>query len=422
MPMRITRLAGELQVPPSALLAWLAAQGHSRYAREDQQLPDDIARLARARVRDITVQSRLTTDPTRSAGAGGAAAPPATPPRPAPSIAEAPADMDLLATVFADVRPLSGRAEAARPKQAVAPPRGGPAPRSAAPAPKPPPPTAAPAPAAVPTSAAERAAPSTGYVRTLEARVTELETALAHAHAARLRDTEAASRAASDAAADIVGLGSRLADAEAARDSLRATLDAVTADAAAQRPVTLRALLEARGLVGDDEIHLAFRALGEGRMAAEIAGAARLSTPGELAELLSLRLSLRARGEPPPTHGACAVVEVPAERADAAGIAPSVARLSTACLIHGVRAIAWIGGAPHHHRALRERLDPRIRAHTFGPDRLPHASLAVDARFLWDPARALSVPGAVTLSARTFALALDQAARALSDGAPPGPS
>jgi hypothetical protein len=423
MPMRINRLAAELQVPPTALLAWLADQGHGRYAREDQQLPDDLTRLARVRVRDIGAQARVTASSPPAPGAGGAAAPPATPPPPVPTIVEGADDAAMLAALFADVRPLSGRPPPPTRTLAVRPPAVRPPAPAPSPAPGRAPSTVAPARTEAPppaTGTPPRAAPTPAYVGTLEARVAELEDALARERAARSREAEVAARDAMSASAATDALTRRLAAAETRADALQATLDAAAADAQTARPVTLRTLLEARGLVGDDEIHLAFRALGDARLASEIAGVLRLAQPAELAEVLSLRLSLRARGESAPAHGACAVVEVPAERADAADIAPAVGRLSTACLVNGVRAIAWIGGAPHQHRALRERLDPRIRVHTFGPDRLPHASLDVDACFAWDPARARAVPGALSLSARSFPLAVDEAARALSERPAPG--
>lgn len=290
------------------------------------------------------------------------------------------------------VRPLSGRGERSSPPQKRAPapstptaapavaPTGGPASRPAVPPPRP----AAPARGARPEDVrAELWAELERLRAEVRARAAQLHDASAEASALRAErdDLEQLSRRQERE------LRALMVERQALRDDLAATRadrDEVSAHRASlqramerlqseapERSASARALLEARGLVGDSELDLILRGLGdlhEGAGLIELLSA----TDVEAAQLwLEDRVALVcASCTAAPGR---AVLSVPPARCDVCGgsdIRRAVRRFQDAALLSGLGRVVIVGGSPQYHRQLRALVnDPRITLNLIPGDR-----------------------------------------------------
>ncbi|GDX82469.1 hypothetical protein LBMAG42_42800 [Deltaproteobacteria bacterium] len=166
------------------------------------------------------------------------------------------------------------------------------------------------------------------------ARITELEAALAAAGAAR---------------------------AEAEASVAARPLSPTTPAEHVGPPPSLREIATERGLIGDDELVVALRAVFDARRAAAMFDELVAKDGAGLEQFFAERLVLAAEGEAVPP-GRVAVV-VPAERSELREDSPirkALSLFSTACLIHGKLRVVFVGGSPAYRRQLREGLDRRL--------------------------------------------------------------
>ncbi|MDP2305298.1 MAG: hypothetical protein Q8P18_04645 [Pseudomonadota bacterium] len=361
--MRIRKLAKDLETDEVALMAMLRGLGHVRYTDPEQQLPGPIEAQLRRHARDLP----KVAPPVQL---------PAARPRPA---AEAEPDLALFERAMATVRPIG--------PQPKAPPR---AARAAPPSiPRPPPPPAVEpqrgkvpeigAPRRVPVSTlpagasvrpppaanvgvpvASRAPDPVERAVAAEARLAE-ELGRVKALEARLAEAEARNEAILAREAHLLAHAETLASSLAEVDGHRRQLQR-DAGSIAEPPATapLGACFERRGLLGEDEIASALRALLDGHRAAELLRI-QVAEPDRLEELLWERILLLAEDDPTPPG--VVAVRVPAERSEgrqSSANRTAMSRFSTACLVHNVKCIVIVGGSPAYHRTLRDGLDPRL--------------------------------------------------------------
>ncbi|MES2641789.1 MAG: hypothetical protein V4850_20010 [Myxococcota bacterium] len=375
--MRIRKLAKDLETDETALMEMLRGLGHVRYTDPEQQLPGAIEAQLRRHARDLPKTPPPQPFPTARA-------------RPLP---DAEPDLALFERAMATVRPIgpqpkappqAARAVRAAPVSPPRPPAGPPvephrgkvpeigaprrvvstipaaAPTSAAPVSTPPKvlttkpaATVGSVPAARAPDPAERAAVAEARLVDEQARVKALEV--------RLADAEARIEAALTREADLLGRAETLASSLEEVDSHRRQLQR-DAGAVVEPPetATLGACFERRGLLGEDEIASALRALLDGHRAAELLRI-RVAEPDRLEELLWERILLLGEDEPPPPG--VVAVRVPPERSEgrqSSANRAAMSRFSTACLVHNIKCIVIVGGSPAYHRTLRDGLDPRL--------------------------------------------------------------
>lgn len=361
--MRVRKLAKDLECSPEQLLALLGRLGQARYHDAEQQLPDPIIQLVRRHAGDLkkgkTWSPPPDTGPVRRLDG----------PRPAPTGADAEAIRDH----YAGVKPLAAPKPAAKAVKAVA---ARPVPRAGSPV------VVAPVVAAPagPTPAAPTPAPPAGLdpavlagLRSQEEAARAMIAALAEERAelqrdrAELREDRASLRADRDA------LVRRAEEAEAELARLRARLEAQEQELARARTaspatpeVSLRRLLEARGLRGDDELGAALAGFAEAHRTRELFDVLGVLDVAAAEQLLSDRVVLLAPDEEVPTG--LVPVRVAPDRSEgpgAAAVRGGLNRLATALLIRGRRKLAVIGGPGALHRVLREALDVRIELRLF---------------------------------------------------------
>lgn len=134
-------------------------------------------------------------------------------------------------------------------------------------------------------------------------------------------------------------------------------------------PSTIRAACERRGLLSDDEIAAALRALLDAHRVSELARLA-LAQPEALDELLWERVLLLAEEDAVPAG--VVAVRVPPDRSEGRSASPNrsaMSRFTTACLVHNVKRVVIVGGSPAYHRLLKEGIDPRIDLRLIQGDR-----------------------------------------------------
>lgn len=211
-------------------------------------------------------------------------------------------------------------------------------------------PAAKPAPAPVPVAAPRPAAPAVNPLREV------VDSLSAQLDAARVRVVELEE-----------ALSMARAEAEAAREAARPALAPRTEreasiEAVEARPAqTLRDIATERGLIGDDELVVALRAVFDVRRAAALFDEVVAKEGAGLEQFFAERLVLVAEGEAV-APGRVAVV-VPAERSELREDSPirkALSLFSTACLIHGKLRVVFVGGSPAYRRQLREGLDRRL--------------------------------------------------------------
>ncbi|MDP2312998.1 MAG: hypothetical protein Q8P41_08840, partial [Pseudomonadota bacterium] len=208
------------------------------------------------------------------------------------------------------------------------------------------------APVSVPDPTA-RVAGAEASLAAAELRIVALEQSLA--------DAEARATAALSSAADAESRAHALAASLTEVDHHRRQLQRAADSAAGVPPTaTLRACLEHRGLLGDDEMASALRAILDGHRVAELLRI-EVADPEKVEELLWERILLLAEDEPPPPG--VVAVRVPTERSEgrqSSANKAAMSRFSTACLVRNRKRIVIVGGSPAYHRTLREGLDPRL--------------------------------------------------------------
>jgi hypothetical protein len=257
----------------------------------------------------------------------------------------------------------------------------------------------------------------------------ELERARRDLDAARASATAAVESARAAAAerdtarAELVGVQEQLAEVDAHRRSLAQKL---TATSGAARPRTVRAVLEERGLRGDDELAAALRALLDARRHVELLDALELQSPDALSDLVWARLLLVE--EPAEAPPGVVAVRVPAERSEAARGPNRVAmqRFSTACLVRGKRRVVFVGGSPAYRRVLKEGLDPRLEVKFVEGDRRGNIPDVPDADYVFVWASSIldhrvsdRFPRAVVLPSRGISRMLDEAVAWIERGDAP---
>ena len=168
-----------------------------------------------------------------------------------------------------------------------------------------------------------------------------------------------------------------LSAATADRDELhahRVSLQRALDQQRAEQPEPLgsaRAAMEARGLVGESELDLVLRALGELHEGASLLGLLSVRDAEALEVWLEDRVAMVcASCAPAPGR---AVLQVPPSRCDVCGgsdIRRAVKRFQDAALLSGLGRIVIVGGSPQYHRQLRALLtDPRITLNLIPGDR-----------------------------------------------------
>lgn len=163
----------------------------------------------------------------------------------------------------------------------------------------------------------------------------------------------------------------RLVSLEAERDAAehhRRTLQRALEEARGAipaPPASARAIFEARGLLGDSEIDVVVRGLGEQREGGGLLALLEVADPSALESFLEDRVSLLC-GEPacaaPPGR---AILKVPPPRCDVCGgsdIRRATRRFQEAALLNGLSRVVIVGGSPQYHRQLKALLtEPRLR-------------------------------------------------------------
>lgn len=365
--MRIRKLAQDLGSTSEQVLGLLHGLGHTRYQDAEQQLPDVVAAQVRRNAPALKRVVAWSPPPPARAMRRLDDAPPTPHARP-----DAPPpngdDAALLQLHLGGVRPLTPPARAAAPPgRARSPARPGPVPRGAPTAPATAPPTPiAPAPF-TPAGAAPRAASPIAHSTPPRPPTAAPQPADLSAERAALiaeREALAAWRAAISTERELLQAAHtrELTVWKQEQQTLQAEVTALRARVEAlQGVMSLRRALEARGLLGEDEMIQALRATAEARRARELLDGLFVADPTAFSAWLADRLLLVGPDEttPPGLVG----VHVPAERGEGSASPhnrPALTRLATACLVRGVRRLVVIGGSGAAQRVLREGMDPRI--------------------------------------------------------------
>ena len=175
------------------------------------------------------------------------------------------------------------------------------------------------------------------------------------------------------ARADLEGALAQVDALRAANEALEARVGAVERQfggRAQEAPTgaSLRQVLEARGLRGDDEMERAFVALADARRLRELLDLVRVADAAPLERYFDERLILVGQGlDAPPGIPAVKVAPERSEVAATPALRSALTRLSTALLLTGHRRLVVAGGRAAHHRALRDGLDPRIELRSLLP-------------------------------------------------------
>ncbi len=225
------------------------------------------------------------------------------------------------------------------------------------------------------------------------------------------------------AKADLAAMTDRAREFGRAAAELRAELEARSAEPKPGLPQTLKALAAARGLLSEDELAVALRALLDAHRAAPLYELLVARNNEAVAAFLAERLVLAAEGEAPPSG--VVAVRVPAERSELkeeGAIRKALDRFSTACLVNGKKRVVFVGGSPSYRRQLREGLDPRIDVRFVEGDqrRIPKAE--ADLVIVWggselDHTVSNQFPDAIYIPHRGIGRMLTMAVERL-DGAP----
>ncbi len=236
--------------------------------------------------------------------------------------------------------------------------------------------------------------------------------------AARVRIVELEERLSAERAAR--------ADAEAAREAAgargQAASERLTAAPSAAPVVvgqaqSLRDIATERGLLGDDELVLALRAVFDARRAGPLLDELVARDGTGLEQFFAERLVLVADGEGV-APGRVAVT-VPAERSELREDSPirkALSLFSTACLIQGKLRIVFVGGSPAYRRQLREGLDRRLDVRFVEGDQRRIARVdGADLVIVWggselDHTVSAHFPDAVVIQHRGIIRMLEQAA------------
>lgn len=163
----------------------------------------------------------------------------------------------------------------------------------------------------------------------------------------------------------------------AEREALKAEREALEASRSRRSDaVSLEAVLDERGLRGNDEHERAIRALAETRRLGEVLPYLTVSDPVGLQAYLRAHLHLVDGAAPSTLSGA--LVSVASDRAEIPGAAEwrrLTNKLSENLMLHGARRVLVVGGPIRMHRLLADALDPRIEIR-FRPT---HRVVATDA-------------------------------------------
>ena len=344
MAVRVRKLAKQVSRSPADTLGLLHHLGFSRYKSAEDMIPDRLAARVRSAARDGVQVPSVQPSGNRKASAE---APRVTPKR------------DLMSSLVPGVA-RAGHVSAAPVVLLPA----APAPASTAK------PVATVVPVALPAIA--DSAPLAALVAAREALVfAEREIAQFKAQNEDLTTQVAALTATIDAAAE-----TQFAGQQQAQD-------------ATEQAQTLGALLEQRGLRGQDEHARAVAALVSGRWLSLVHEA--MSDPDAVEAVLHTRLVL-VDGEPPLGLGGAVAVTVSAERAEAPGAGGwdrAINRLGESLMLSGRKHLRVIGAAVRWHGVIRSRLDSRITLQfqaTAGldVDTIPGVLKGTDVLWLWD--------------------------------------
>lgn len=391
---RIRKLAKELEVPEDQLLGLLRRLGHTRYSSGEQMLPEALLAQVRRHAPELRkAQPKRWEPPPDEGPVRNLDRVKPTPP--------SPEEADVLRQALGGVQRLGAappaarapaRPEAPRPSPRLEPARPvrvealrpGPSVEVHAdelpdPATRPLPPNG---------GAAHAGAPSVmdavlRRVEEMERLLAERTLALGEARA-RLAELDVdrvtARMDRTLALGERDGARAELEGALAQVDALRSANEALEARVGAverqfggrgqEAPVgaSLRQVLEARGLRGDDEMERAFVALADARRLRELLDLARLADAAPLERFFDERLILVGQGlDAPPGIPAVKVAPERSEVASTPALKAALTRLSTVLMVNGHRRLVVAGGRPAHHRALRDGLDPRIELRSVLP-------------------------------------------------------
>jgi hypothetical protein len=310
MPVRVKKLAAELNVQPQRVLEWLRETGFPQYANETDMVVDVAAdKVRKAARKALKVGAAIPRPPV------------------APSARRADPLDQMLASVGAapDVPVVAFAAAAAAHA-------GGLSTRE---------------------TEVQRAAESVRHEeRRVQATLREVEQLRANLVAQTQQ--LASERAAWERERE--HLHQALAEREAALEARALALE--TAASASGIPIT--ALLERRGLRGIDEMSRAFAALARSRLLDPVLPRLRVTDSEPVSLLLRDRLVLAASAA---DLDGVAAVQVPADRAEVPGdeeLARVRLALSGEFLLSGLRRVRVVGGPAALVRSLRTGLDPRL--------------------------------------------------------------
>lgn len=202
----------------------------------------------------------------------------------------------------------------------------------------------------------------------------------------------------------------------------RAEVAGLLAEPRPTAPVTLRALAADRGLLGDDELTGALRAILDARRAGPLLEHLVAANPEALAAFFAERLMLVGEGEEAPP-GRIAV-RVPGERSELredGAVKKALDRFSTACLVNGKKRVVFVGGSPAYRRQLREGLDRRLDVRFVEGDQRRVPKIEADLVVVWgstelDHSVSDHFPGALYVPHRGIARMLSFAAERVSSG------
>ncbi len=151
-------------------------------------------------------------------------------------------------------------------------------------------------------------------------------------------------------------------------------------------PLSLRKVLERRGIMGEDEGIMVLNALLQAQQGRTLLSLLSTEDPESFREFLHEKLLLVAEGDEVPPG--VVSFRVPNERSEAdppSAVRDALRRFSTACLVHNLRSVVVIGGTPAYHRVLREGLDGRLKLRLVPGDRRGRMAEypAADVVILW---------------------------------------
>lgn len=228
--------------------------------------------------------------------------------------------------------------------------------------------------------------------------------------AAARSDASAARAELADAHQRIAHLTAQLAEVDAHRKSLQATL---SAEPTAPPRAPLRSLLDRRGLVGDDEHTLALRALFDARREKPLLDLLAASDSAAVEAYLAMHVRLIAEGEEIPAG--VATVRVAADRSESpksATNARAIRLFNDACLIRSYKRVVIVGGSPSMRRILKEGIDPRIKVSYVEGDNHSPSQPDADLVIVWalselEHAGASHFPNGVIASHRSISQMLE---------------